>query len=98
MTPEVVVAEVRADSHRPESSIWVMVMVVEAMAEVPPSPSVTAMRRVRGAATGVSETLAKVILRARAWAAAGVALALKVTTSGVPPLVPPVQVPITVPP
>ena len=64
---------------------------------VPPSPSVTTNCTVRVAAPAGALVLSKVMFCSNACAAAGVAAALNVTTSGVAPL-PPAKVPMVAPP
>ena len=73
-------------------TVWVTATLV------PPPPSLSTARTVRASAEGASETLSKVTLRSSTCAAAGVAEELSVTTSGVEPFVPPVNVPMDVPP
>ncbi len=74
----------------------VTVTCLVAGALVPPSPSVTTNRTVRAVVEGSFDTLRYVTLRSNAWTAVGVALVLKVITSGVVP-VPPANIPIVVP-
>ena len=86
-------------SARTGASLALATLIVSVTAVlVPPSPSVTMNRTVRAVSEGSCDTLSNVMLRASAWAEAGVALALNVITSGVEPSVPPANEPMTIGP